>query len=280
MREDVPAQPGPALPRPALAPVSCRACSRWPLLQRDAAASRSGECGSRVCRGLNADHPAFLTQQDGLGAAACPHRQPVVRPRSVAGRLPKAARPGAEMRVCLRSQMGAWGGSSSALPLALGSSGCRGCAWAAAELPCLRAARLLPSAAGFSLCAERHGGARREHTPPRAPCGWVCCSSPFSLRAHPALVNPCIYMRSVQPGLPAAHGLQVSSALETVCQGAHAQQVASPNRRVDISQDSRNQCTKITKQNTNYFGIHIEMATYATHETSAPAESLAILGPS
>lgn len=165
-------------------------------------------------------------------------------------------------------------------PLSLRLWGAVGAGAALGRLRSCPAARLLPSAAGFSLCAERHGGARREHTPPRAPCGWVCCSSPFSLRAHPALVNPCIYMRLVQPGLPAAHGLQVSSALETVCQGAHAQQVASPNRRVDISQDSRNQCTKITKQNTNYFEIHIEMATYATHETSAPAESLAILGPS
>lgn len=53
--------------------------------------------------------------------------------------------------------------------------------------------------------------------------------------------------------------------LEMVCDGAQAQRVPSLNRRADISQDSKNQCIKMTKQNTNYFGIHIEMATYATH---------------
>lgn len=52
--------------------------------------------------------------------------------------------------------------------------------------------------------------------------------------------------------------LQEPGVLAVGCQGAEAEQLPLPSRK-----KKKTECIKITKENTNYFGIHMEMAAYA-----------------
>ena len=204
MQEGVSGQPGlrvllcPGLPW-SLSPASFVSSGRcWLQDSTMQWRYRSEERGSHFCRALNPNHPAFLTQQSELGAAACQHRQLTVLPLSAVGRLLKAARPAPGMQVCLRKLDECMGWGCLCSCPGFGEQwvhgpcvhSCRAARCLAVRVPCLQAARLLPGPAGFSLRVERRvqaSNAQGEHT---LPLCTVRSDFPAASPSHCAQIHP------------------------------------------------------------------------------------------
>lgn len=151
---------------------------------------RSGECGSRFCQVLNLNHPLFLTQQSELGAATCQCMDLTVLPLSAGGRLPKAARPALGMQVCLcrlDRRMG-WGCLCSRP--GFGEQWVHGPCLRGCELPCLQAARRLPSPVALAsmLRHMQPSNAQGQHT--LLPLCTVQSDFPAASPSHCAQIHP------------------------------------------------------------------------------------------